>query len=112
MSWVFTACESNQRSMKEIQNSSPFLAKFSLDSVPAVSADYCQRALVDESGMIRTHTGSQIDHRMTAVHRTRCTIPPCNSNQSSQDFVVTAMIKVYSTAERTQTLYEGHVARY
>jgi hypothetical protein len=43
--------------MKQIrrrQNTLQFLAKFLAASVLGVSASYCQRALVDESGMIRT----------------------------------------------------------
>jgi hypothetical protein len=44
--------------MREIlrqKNSRPFLAKFFPASLLGVSADYFQRALVDESGIIRTH---------------------------------------------------------
>jgi hypothetical protein len=34
------------------------LAKFLLASLLGVSAGVCQRALMDESGMIRTHMGT------------------------------------------------------
>jgi hypothetical protein len=40
------------------QNSRTFLAKFLLASLLGVSAGVCQRALMDESGMIRTHMGT------------------------------------------------------
>jgi hypothetical protein len=43
---------------------------------------YCnQRVLVDESGIIRTQVENTVDHKMTAVHGTLCTIPPRNINQ-------------------------------
>jgi hypothetical protein len=52
----------------------------SLALLPGVSAGYYQRALVDESGMIRT----QEKHNrsvMVAVYGTPCAIPPrINSN--------------------------------
>jgi hypothetical protein len=46
--------------MKEMlrwNNSRPFLAKFLPAYLLYVSAGYCQRALVDESGMIRIQMG-------------------------------------------------------
>jgi hypothetical protein len=47
--------------LKEIlcrQNSRPFLPKFLPASLLGVSAGYCQRALVDESGIIRNQVGN------------------------------------------------------
>jgi hypothetical protein len=46
-----------------------------------VSSGYCQRALVDESGMIRTLDGENRTD-MVAVHGTPCAIPPRNSNSN------------------------------
>jgi hypothetical protein len=40
------------------QNSWPFLTKFLPASLLGVSAGYCQRAVVDVSGMIRTQMGN------------------------------------------------------
>jgi hypothetical protein len=37
------------------------------NSLVYVSAGICQRALVDESGMIRTQTGHTIDKKMVTV---------------------------------------------
>jgi hypothetical protein len=60
--------------MKEIlsqQNSRQFLAKLIPDSLLGVSSGYFKRALVDESGMIRTNNGERtIDQKMIAVHET------------------------------------------
>jgi hypothetical protein len=60
------------------QNSWLFVAKYLHASLQIVSAGICQRALVDESGMIRW--GRTIDHKMVAVHGALCTIPSRNSN--------------------------------
>jgi hypothetical protein len=52
--------------MKEIlhrQNSCPFLAKFLPASLLGVCAGYCQRALVDESAIVRTQMGTLKDLR-------------------------------------------------
>jgi hypothetical protein len=57
------------------------LANFLPASLVGVSDGICHRALVDESGMIRTQMGSTVDQKMTAVHGALCTIPPRNSNQ-------------------------------
>jgi hypothetical protein len=70
--------------MKEIlrrQNSRPFLTKFLLFRYN-VSADNCQRALVDESETIRNQTGNaqQISNGPSAWYT--CAIPPCNTNSS------------------------------
>jgi hypothetical protein len=67
-------------SMKEIgytcwKNVRPFLAKFILLHYH-MSAGYCQRALVDESGIIRTQMGTHNRPVMVAVHGTHCEIPP------------------------------------
>jgi hypothetical protein len=50
------------------------------ESLIGTSVGICQRALVDESGMIRTQMGL-IYQEIVAVHGTLCTIPPHNSNQ-------------------------------
>jgi hypothetical protein len=42
-----------------------------------VSAGYCQRALVDGTGMIRTQMGKHNRSVMVAVYGTPCVIPPC-----------------------------------
>jgi hypothetical protein len=41
-----------------------------------VSTGYCQRALVHESGMIRTQMGTYKRSEMVTVHETPCAIPP------------------------------------
>jgi hypothetical protein len=43
-------------------------------------AGYCKRAMVDESGMIRTYCymGSHNISEMVPVYGTPCAIPPCN----------------------------------
>jgi hypothetical protein len=46
-----------------------------------VSAGYCQRALVDESGMIITQMGTHNRSEIVAVHGTAYVIPPHNSNR-------------------------------
>jgi hypothetical protein len=56
------------------QNEWTFLAKSLPASLQGVSAGTCQRALVDESGMIRW--GDTIDQKMAAVHGLLCTITP------------------------------------
>jgi hypothetical protein len=48
-------------------------------SLPNVFASYCQRALVDESGMIGTQARMHNRSAMVAVHGTPCAIPPRNS---------------------------------
>jgi hypothetical protein len=50
--------------------------------LPDVSVGYCQRAVVDKSGMIRTQMGMHNRSEMVAVLGMPCTIPPCNSNSS------------------------------
>jgi hypothetical protein len=45
-----------------------------------VTAGYCQRALVDKSGMIRTQIGKHNRSVMVAVYGTSFMIPPRNSN--------------------------------
>jgi hypothetical protein len=45
-------------------------------SLPVVSAGYCQRTLVDESGTTRTQMGTQNTLQMVAVHGTPCAVPP------------------------------------
>jgi hypothetical protein len=49
-------------------------------SLLGVVAVYCQIALVDESGRIRTQTGTYCRSEIVAVHGTPCAIPPRNSN--------------------------------
>jgi hypothetical protein len=54
----------NPTGVKEIllrQNSRPFLAKFLL--IRYQIAGYCQRALVDKSGMIITQMGTHNNHK-------------------------------------------------
>jgi hypothetical protein len=53
----------------------------SYEVCPCFSAGICQRALVDEPGVIRMQMGSTVDQKMAAVHGTLCTVPPCNHNQ-------------------------------
>jgi hypothetical protein len=43
--------------------------------LPDVSAGYCQGAVVDESGMIRTQVGVHNRSEMAAVLGTPCAIP-------------------------------------
>jgi hypothetical protein len=57
-----------------------FFTKFLPASLLDVSAIICQRAVVDESGVIRTQ-GCVMDHKMVVVHETACVIPPRKSNQ-------------------------------
>jgi hypothetical protein len=60
----FTVCYKNPASMKEIlrrQYTRTFVAKFLPASLLDVSADNCQRALVDESGMIKNSGREHID---------------------------------------------------
>jgi hypothetical protein len=52
-------------------------------SVPDVSADYYQRSLLDESGMIGTQMGTHNRSEMVAVLGMPCVIPPYNSNSLS-----------------------------
>jgi hypothetical protein len=52
-----------------------------------MSAGYCQRALVDESGMIITRMGMHNRSEMVAVHRKPCAIPPRNSNTGADFFL-------------------------
>jgi hypothetical protein len=46
-----------------------------------VSANICQIALVDQSGMIRTQMRA-IEQKMDALHETLCMIPPRNSSRN------------------------------
>jgi hypothetical protein len=50
------------------------------DLLLGVSAGYCQRALVRESGMISTQTRKHNRTEMVAVYGTPCATPPRNSN--------------------------------
>jgi proline dehydrogenase len=72
--------------MQEIlrrQNAWTFLAKFFSASLLQVSAGICQRALLDESRMIRTQMGSHnIYKKMVAVHGTLCMTPLRNRNSN------------------------------
>jgi len=56
-------------------------------SLPDVSAGYCQRALVDESGMIRTQMGTHNISEMVAVLGTPCAIPSRNSNSKDNGHI-------------------------
>jgi hypothetical protein len=59
------------------QNSRTYLANF---SVLLLGVCYnLQRALVAESGIIKTHMGNSVDQNMVAVPGTLCTIPPLNN---------------------------------
>jgi hypothetical protein len=49
-------------------------------SLLGVSAGYCQRALVNEPGKIRTQVGRHDKSEIVAVCGTPCAIPPRNSN--------------------------------
>jgi hypothetical protein len=67
------------------QNSRPSLAKFLL--LLGVFAGYCQRDLVDESGMIRIQMGMHNRSDMVAVYGTPCVIPHHNSNSNSNKYI-------------------------
>jgi hypothetical protein len=74
--------------MKEIlrpQKSRPFLAKFISASLLGVSAGYCHRALMDESGMFRTQmeTLNRLED-IVLVLGTPCAIPPLRKFHSGQ----------------------------
>jgi hypothetical protein len=51
--------------------------RVSSPSLLGVSAGYCQRAVVGESGMIRTQMGKHNRLIMVAVYGTPSAIPPC-----------------------------------
>jgi hypothetical protein len=51
-------------------------------SLLGVSAGYYQRALVDESGRIRTQMGKHNRSVMVSVYGTLCAIPPVNCNNN------------------------------
>jgi hypothetical protein len=55
--------------------------------LPVVSTGYCQGALVNESGMIRTSMGKANRSEMVAMHGTSCAIPPPNSNSNGSIYV-------------------------
>jgi hypothetical protein len=55
-------------------------------SLPDASAGYCQRALVDESRMIRTQMETHNRSEKVAVFGTPYAIPPRNSNSNSPHF--------------------------
>jgi hypothetical protein len=57
-------------------NSLIFLAKLATASLLGVSAGYCYRALVGESGMIKTLMGKHNGSVMVAVYGTPWAIPP------------------------------------
>jgi hypothetical protein len=56
-------------------------SQVSPDSVLGVLAGTCQKALVDETEIIRTQMGTHNRSEMVAVHGTLYTIPPRTSNQ-------------------------------
>jgi hypothetical protein len=58
------------------QNSQTFLTKFLPASLLDVSAGYCQRALIGESGMIRAQMGKHSRSVMVAAYEIPCEIPP------------------------------------
>jgi hypothetical protein len=58
-----------------------FLAKFLPALLLGAYAGTCQRAVVDESGIIISQMGHTIHQKMVAVHGTLCTIPHRNSYQ-------------------------------
>jgi hypothetical protein len=60
------------------------LGKILPASLLGVFAGICDRALVDEWGMIRTQMGSTVGQNMVAVYGALCTIPPRNSIQLSE----------------------------
>jgi hypothetical protein len=71
----------NPTGMKEIlcrKNSQPFLTKFLLLHYE-MSTGYYQRALVDESGMIKNQMGMHNRSEMFAVPGTPCVILPHTS---------------------------------
>jgi hypothetical protein len=75
----------NPTSMKEIllrKNSAAIYRQVSPTSLLGFSAGNCLRALVDESGMIRTLIGKQNRSVMVVAYGTPCTIPHRNSNST------------------------------
>jgi hypothetical protein len=52
-----------------------------------MSASYCQRALLGESGIIRTRMGTHNRLGVVAVYGTPCAIPPINSKQQATEYV-------------------------
>lgn len=79
----FTICYRTLQSVKDIfhrQNLPLFLAKFLLIRY-RMTAGICQRALVDEFGMIQLRWGRAVDQKIVAVHGELCTILPRNINQ-------------------------------
>jgi hypothetical protein len=61
-------------------------AYYSPSSHHRVSAGYCQRALVDEPGIIRTHMGKHNRSVMVAVYGTPCATLPLKQNRNSKCF--------------------------
>jgi len=58
------------------QNSLTFLAKFLSATLLGVSAGYCQRALVGESGIIIPEMGKHDRSVIVEVHGTHCALQP------------------------------------
>jgi hypothetical protein len=74
----------NPESMKRDSSEAKFTVisrQVSPASLLGVSAGYCQRAVVDESGMIRTQLETHSRSEMVTVLGTPCMIPPRNSNR-------------------------------
>jgi hypothetical protein len=72
----------NSTGRKRDHSSAKFTAisrQVSPASPPDVSAGNCQRALVDESGIIRTQMNTHNRSVMVAVLGTLCAIPPRNN---------------------------------
>jgi hypothetical protein len=81
----FTACQKSPQYKRVTcrQNLWIFFAKFLPASLLGVSAGYCQRSVLGESGMIRTQMGKHSRSVVVAVYGTPCVIQPPNSNHNS-----------------------------
>jgi hypothetical protein len=68
----------NPTGMKRNTSKAKFMAishQVSTALLPDVSAGYCQRALVNESGIVRTQMGMHKRSEMVTVHGMPCVIP-------------------------------------
>jgi hypothetical protein len=78
----------NPTGMKRNTSKAKFMAishQVSTALLPDVSAGYCQRALVNESGIVRTQMGMHKRSEMVTVHGMPCVIPLCDSNSKWKD---------------------------
>jgi hypothetical protein len=78
-------------------------------SLPDLSAAYCQRPLVDESGMIKTQIGTHNTSEMVALLGTPCAIPPHNSIILLS---TTELGTLYKTSEEKQMKHVHHTSPF